>query len=138
MKKTIAALFAVVMIVAVVDVAVVAAGASPSTPHAKALSPANIKITNYPSSVSANQSFSVKGTLTSGGNGLGNKLIFGDWQDNNGAWNSGGTSSFTTSADGSFTYNWTLPSGTWSLRQEFMGDNQYTLCVSDPFTITAS
>lgn len=43
MKKAFAALFAVVMIAAVVGVAVAAAT---STPYVKALSPTNIKITN--------------------------------------------------------------------------------------------
>ena len=134
MKKTIAALFAVVMIVAVVDVAAVAAGAS--TPHAKALSPTTITVTDYHKQIAGNSSYAVKGQLTSGGAGLGNKIVFPEYQYQ-GEWAPlGGW--VTTNADGTFTDKWTFGHGTWTYQYEFAGDNQYAPCVSAPFTITAS
>jgi len=135
MKKAIAALVAVVMIAAVIDVTVAAAT---STPHAKALPLTSITITDYPKQVKAGQNFDVKGQLTSGGTGLGNKLIYHSYLDtteNKWYWDW----NFTTNADGSFTDTFSHNNpGPFTTRYEFWGDDQYAASTSEMIVMTAS
>jgi hypothetical protein len=116
---------------------VAVAAASPSTPHAQAQLPTSITIGNYPSQVKVNDNIDIKGQLTSGGTGLGNKLVFHDIysaNDNKWYWDW----NMTTNADGSFEdqFSFTAP-GTYQLAYFFHGDDQYAPCHSDPFTIAA-
>jgi hypothetical protein len=137
MRKAVTTFLVTVIVLSVMGVTVAAAA---SISHATALQTTSITITDYPKQVKAGQSIAVKGRLTSGGNGLGNKLIFGEWQDDNGAWRSGGSGYNTTSADGSFSFRWTI--NKWDnqrpFRQSFLGDNQYAPCVSAWFAITVT
>lgn len=137
MKKAIAALLAVVMITAVIDVAVAAAAAS--TTNANALQQTKIMITNYPKQVKVNQEFEVTGRLTSDDTGLGNKVMYYLWQDNNGTWWRDPRVNFTTNADGSFTdtSSYNIP-GTYNGAYKFPGDDQYATSKSDIVTITAT
>jgi len=135
MKKAIATLLAVVMIATVVNVAVAVAT---STPHVKALSPTSLMVTYYPKQVTRGKDFDVTGRLTSGGTGLGNKLVYHayfDTTDNKWYWDW----NFTTSADGSFTETFGINNpGPLTVRYEFWGDGQYAASTSDPITITAT
>jgi hypothetical protein len=106
-------------------------------PEATALQPTKITITNYPpKQVKVGQDFDVTGRLTAGNTGLGNKLVYHDYRDNNGTW--WWTWNFTTNADGSFTdsFHYETP-GTHYLSYYFDGDNQYDWCASDVMEITA-
>jgi hypothetical protein len=133
MKKTITTLLTALIIIAVIDVAVVAAAAS--TTYATAPQPTKITITNYPKQVKVGQDFDVTGRLTAGNTGLGNKLIYHDWRDNNGTW--WWSWNFTTNADGSFTDTFSFDApGTYYDAYYFAGDNQYAWCVSDTMVIT--
>ena len=133
MKKAITTLLAALIIMAVIDVAVAAAAAS--TTYATAQQPTSITIANYPKQAKVGQDFDVKGRLTSGNTGLGNKLIYHDWKDDNGTW--WWDWNFTTNADGSFTdsFHYSEP-GTYYLAYSFEGDNQYAFCASDVMVIT--
>ena len=135
MKKTIAALVAVVVIAAVIDVAVAAAT---SAPHVKGQQQTSITMTDYPKQpVIVGQDYNVAGHLTSNGTGLANKVVSEEWQLN-GTWvpNDGNV---TTNAVGFFASSWYAGSaGTWSFRYKFLGDAQYAPCVSEAYVITAS
>ena len=136
MKKTITTLLAVLMIPTVMGITVTAVAC---TPRVKALSPTNITITNYPKQVTVGKEFNITGTLTSGGTGLGNKVVYYELQNKDGEWVPGGWY-VTTNADGSFT-DGGLSAGHknfWSFRYEFGGDAQYSPCFSDAYVITAS
>ena len=123
------------MIAAVIDVAVAAAAAS--TTHAKAQQQTKIVITDYPKQVKVNQVFDVNGRLTSDDTGLGDKVIYYLWRDDNGKWWRDPSVNMTTDADGSFTNtgSYNTP-GTQHLAYKFPGDDQYASSVSDIVTIT--
>ena len=139
MKKMITTLLATVIIMSVMGVTVAAVAAS--TKHATDLQQTKITITSYPKQVKVGEDFLIKGQLTSGGTGLGNKLIYFNeynatyhmflWDYN-----------FTTNPDGSFTdhpYMYVDSNvGTMNYMYSFWGDNQYDQCGSDPFTITVT
>jgi len=100
----------------------------------KAQQPTSITLTDYPKQVKVNQTFDITGRLTSGNTGLGNKLIYHSIRDNGKwywDWN------FTTNADGSFDDSMSFPGvGTYDIREEFWGDNQYAPCISNVMEIT--
>jgi hypothetical protein len=121
-----------------------ASTSDPTTaPHSKkvtdatAQQPTSITITAYPKQVKVGQDFDITGRLTSGNTGLGNKLIYHDFRDDNGTW--WWDWNVTTIADGSFTDSMYYDSGgvgTHYLREEFWGDDQYAFCASDVMVIT--
>jgi len=74
MKNAITTLLATVIIMSVMSVSFAAAAAS--TKYATAQQPTSITITDYPKQVKVGQDFDIKGRLTSGNTGLGNKLIY--------------------------------------------------------------
>lgn len=136
MKKTIAALILAMMTIIVVEAS---SATATSVPHVNALSPTSIIITNYPKQVKVGNGFNITGSLSSGGTGLGNKVVYYELQSKDGQWVPGGWY-VTTNADGSF-----IDSGlvaghkeSWSFRYEFGGDAQYAPCFSDVYVITAS
>jgi len=136
MKKAITTLLAALIIVAVIDMAVAAVAAS--TTYATDQQQTKITVTDYPKQVKVGEDFHTKGQLTSGGNGLGNKLIYFDTlntTDNQWYW----YYNFTTKADGSFDDfgHWSKPD-TYQCRYAFWGDGQYAASASDPFVITVS
>ncbi len=102
----------------------------------KAQQPTSITLTDYPKQVKVGQNFDIKGRLTSGNTGLGNKLVYHSYYNNSTwywEWN------FTTNADGSFDASMWYDStgvGTHYLREEFWGDNQYAPCISNVMEIT--
>jgi hypothetical protein len=136
-KKTIAALVSVVMIAVVMGVSF--AVAATSVPRVNALSPTSITIINYSKEVTVGKEFNITGTFTSGGTGLGNKVVYYELQNKDGQWVPGGWY-ITTNADGSFIDGGLIAGhkDSWSFRYEFGGDAQYSPCFSDVFIITAS
>jgi hypothetical protein len=137
MKKMIITLLAAVIIMSVMGGTFAAAAAS--TKHATDQQPTSITITQYPpKQVTHGQDFDIKGQLTSGGTGIGDKLIYHSYWDTTDHkwywdWN------FTTNPDGSFTDTFRLENpGSLTVRYEFWGDAQYAACVSDQLVITAT
>ena len=84
--------------------------------------------------IKAGQDFDVKGMLTAGNTGLGNKLLYHDYYENGSWWWSW---NFTTNADGSWidTFHYNAP-GTYYLSYYFFGDDQYAATSSESMTIT--
>jgi len=113
--------------------------AAMSVPHVNGLSPTSITITNYPKHTTVGNGFNITGSLSSGGSGLGNKVVYYELLNKDGQWVPGGWY-VTTNTDGSF-----IDSGlvvghkdSWSFRYEFGGDAQYSPCFSNVCVITAS
>ena len=135
MKKAITILLAVVMTAAVVDVAVVAASAS--TTRAKTLSPTTITISDYPKQVTVNETFNVTGRLTSSNNGISSAQVWHElYIAKNNVWRYRWV--ITTDNDGYFSdsFSFTGP-GTYKVRYEYNGNDQYSCCTSAEMVITA-
>jgi hypothetical protein len=129
MKKMIITLLVSVMIISAIGVSF--AAPSPSITYVNVQQPTSIAIDDlYPNQVltfnaKVNDTIDVKGLLTSGGTGLGNKLIFHDYYsatDNKWYWDY----NFTTNADGSFEdqFYFKYP-GTHQVKYFFHGDDQF-------------
>ena len=131
-----ATLLAVVMIAAVMSASFAAAAVS--TTHATDQQPTQITITSYPKQAKVGQAATVIGQLTTGGNGLGGKLIYFDqWDATDHKWYY--YYNMTTDPDGSFndTGAWKNP-GTFTYRYEFWGDDQYAFSASQQLVITVT
>ncbi len=136
MKNAFTTLLALVVIISVMGVTVAAAA---STTYAASQQPTQITITQHPpQQVKVGEDFHTKGQVTSGGTGLGNKLIYYaqlNTTQNKWYW----YYNFTTNSDGSFddSGHYNKP-GTYQCRYEFWGDDQYAASRSDTMTITVS